>query len=406
MLTAEIISQGDEVLTGQTVDTNAAWLSERLTELGFVVRRHTTVGDRAVDIREAVTGVAERADFCVCTGGLGPTEDDLTSQAVAEAMEEPLVFDAEAMAQIEHMFARFGKPMPETNRKQALFPKGACRLDNRWGTAPGFALEMGRAWIVFLPGVPREMTRMFDHVVVPILEQRFALRPGRLVTLRTVGIGESSLQQRIGSWPRQDVALSYRTMPPENQVKLRFPSAFPEKEMRDVAESLASQIGEGVFAIEGLDGRGGNLPSTTLALLRERGETVAVSEWGCGGGLCSLLHEGKGAEDIFLRGQVWGGQQCPPTLAEDSETFSEAAARALAEGILRESGASYGLGLTVSADPNSQDQKFIPGATHVALATSDGTSHRKAQWAGDRTLIRKLAAAAAVDFLRRRLLSD
>ena len=122
--------------------------------------------------------------------------------------------------------------------------------------------------------------------------------------------------------------------------------------------------------------------------------------------MCSLLQEGKGAEDVFLGGQVWGGRQRPPTLAEDSEPVSEAAARALAEDVLRESGATYGLGLTVSADPGSQDQKLIPGSTHMALATSDETLHRKVQLAGDRSLIRKLAAAAAVDFLRRRLLSD
>ncbi len=272
---AEIISQGDEVLTGQTVDTNAAWLSERLTTLGFSVLRHSTVGDRLQDIKAVVEEVSARADLCLCTGGLGPTEDDLTAQAVAEAMGRSLVFDPQAMQQIEDRFARFGKPMPESNRKQAMLPVGASRLDNRWGTAPGFATKLGRAWMVFLPGVPREMKRMFDHVVLAEIERRFDLRAGRLVTLRTAGVGESALQQRIGTWSRQDVILCYRTMPPENQVKLRFPPGFATQEMETVVTGLAARIGEGVFAVEGLADRSGDLPSVTLGLLRERGETLA-----------------------------------------------------------------------------------------------------------------------------------
>ncbi len=404
MATAEIISQGDEVLTGQTVDTNAAWLSERLTELGFSVLRHSTVGDRLQEIRAVVEEVSERADLCVCTGGLGPTEDDLTSQAVAEAMQQPLVFDPEAMQQIEAMFARFGKPMPESNRKQALFPAGARRLDNRWGTAPGFAVSLGRAWMVFLPGVPREMQRMFERVVAVEIEQRFDLYAGRLVTLRTAGIGESALQQRIGPWGRQDVVLSYRTAAPENQIKLRFPPGFPEQEMRALVDGLAARIGAGVFAIDGLDGPAHDLPSVTLELVRERGETLAVAEWGCGGRLCSLLNQAVESQHVLRRGYVWGAQDRPISVASDAKPVSEVVARALAEGVLQDSRASYGLGLTVASQAGPQDSLLRPGTAHVAVATAIGTSHRPVQLAGGRDLIRTLAAAAAVDFLRRQIL--
>lgn len=401
---AEIISQGDEVLTGQTLDTNAAWLAERLTALGFTVLRHTTVGDRLDDIREAVLAASGRAELCLCTGGLGPTEDDLTAEAVADAAGRTLVFDAQAMGQIEAMFARFGKPMPESNRKQAWFPQGALRLDNRWGTAPGFGLQIGRTWLLCLPGVPTEMKPMFDGVVVPELHRRFVLRPGRLVTLRTAGIGESELQQRIGSWPRRDVTLGYRTMPPENQVKLRFPPAIPEQEARAVTESLAARIGQAVFAIEGLGDPSGDLPSVTLGQLGARAQTVAVAEWGCGGRLCALLHDGVGAGDVLRGGRVLGHGERAISLPRDADPVSEAAARALAEDALVASGATYGLALMVVADPGLQESQRRPGSAHVALAGCGGTQHRPFQVAGNRPLIRTLAAGAAVDFLRRQVL--
>jgi len=401
---AEIISQGDEVLTGQTLDTNAAWLAERLTALGFTVLRHTTVGDRRDDIREAVLAASQRAELCLCTGGLGPTEDDLTAEAVADAAGRTLIFDAEAMGQIEGMFARFGKPMPESNRKQAWFPQGALRLDNRWGTAPGFGLQVGPAWLLCLPGVPTEMRPMFEGVVVPVLHRRFSLRPGRLVTLRTAGIGESRLQQRIGPWRRREVTLGYRTMPPENQVKLRFPPDTADQEARAVAESLAARIGEAVFSIEGLGDPTGDLPSVTLGLLGARAQTVAVAEWGCGGRLCALLYDGVGAEDVLRGGRILGRGERATNLPSDAAPVSEAAARALAEDALVASGATYGLALTVVADPDLHGSQRGSGSAHVALAGCGGTQHRPFQVAGSRSLIRTLAAGAAVDFLRRQLL--
>ncbi len=405
MPSAEIISQGDEVVTGQTVDTNAAWLSERLTALGFSVLRHSTVGDRLNTIRDVVHEAARRADLCVCTGGLGPTEDDLTAQAVAAAAGRPLAFDPQAMAQIEARFRRFAKPMPESNRKQAMLPAGATLLENRWGTAPGFAIELERAWAVFLPGVPREMKRMFEEVVLAALEQRFHLRPGRLVTLRTAGIGESALQQRIGTWTRQDVVISYRSIPPENQIKLRFPPGFPEREMRVMADELAMRIGASVFAIDGLGGLPATLPAATLGLLKERGETLAAAEWGGGGRLCSLLQGAEGASRVLAHGHVCGYGDRPAGLATGVEMVSETAARALAEDVRRATGASFGLGLTVASEAGSEGVATSPGTTQMALATAQATLHRQIQLGGDQDLIRLLAAAAAVDLLRRHVLS-
>ena len=152
--TLEIFSQGEEIVTGQTVDTNAAWLSQKAVACGFTVTRHTAVGDKLGDLIVLLQDIAQRADCCICTGGLGPTSDDLTAEAVASAFNLPLEFDEFAFEQINRFFAHRNRTMPESNRKQAMLPQGAVRIDNEWGTAPGFSLDFGRCWFVFLPGVP------------------------------------------------------------------------------------------------------------------------------------------------------------------------------------------------------------------------------------------------------------
>ncbi|MGR9015000.1 MAG: competence/damage-inducible protein A, partial [Gammaproteobacteria bacterium] len=183
----EIFSQGEEVVTGQIVDTNAAWLSEQVVNMGFTVTRHTAVGDKLDDLVDLLKEISIRADCCICTGGLGPTSDDLTAEAVAQASGMPLEFDAVAFEQIRRFFTLRNRSMPESNRKQAMFPKGAERIDNVWGTAPGFSLQIGRCWFAFVPGVPTEMRHLFLESIRHRLASRFLLRPDKLFTIRTFG---------------------------------------------------------------------------------------------------------------------------------------------------------------------------------------------------------------------------
>ncbi|HFD11179.1 MAG TPA: competence/damage-inducible protein A, partial [Crenotrichaceae bacterium] len=183
---AEIISQGEEVITGQIVDTNAAWLSERLTRLGFQITRHITVGDRLDDLITTFVEVTKRADVCICTGGLGPTSDDLTSQAVATAFNRPLHEDKIALQKIQQYFTQRQKTMAVINRKQALMPEGARRLDNHWGTAPGFVLRENDCQLFCVPGVPYEMRQLFEHQIEPLLIVDYEQQASQLVTIRTV----------------------------------------------------------------------------------------------------------------------------------------------------------------------------------------------------------------------------
>lgn len=441
MPTAEILSQGDEVVTGQIADTNAAWLSERLTDLGFQVMRHTSVGDRQGDLVSVFREISTRCDLCVCTGGLGPTDDDLTAGAVAEAFDRPLALDPIALAQLEERFRQFGRPMAPVNRRQAHLPQDAERLDNDWGTAPGFAFVAGQALFACMPGVPREMREIFTHRVVPLLHRRFALRPGRLVTLRTVGVGESDLQQALrgtadtggttgttgspSEWAPAGVIVGFRTRMPENHLKLRFPPEL-ESSVSEHVRSVLERIGRWVYTIEGLpepvsgyDCEGGTPAAVVGRLLAARGETLAVAESCTGGRIAAECTAISGASAWFLEGVVTYANSAKVRLlgvSEDALTLhgavSEVVARAMARGVRTRSGASWGIAVTGIAGPSGGTPEKPVGTVHVAVdgevrsSTSSVQSvslHRALRLPGDRERIQIITVAAALELLRRHL---
>jgi nicotinamide-nucleotide amidase len=277
--TLEIFSQGEEVVTGQIIDTNAAWLSEQAVAMGFTVTRHTAVGDKLEDLIALLWEISARSDCCICTGGLGPTSDDLTAEAVAKAFGLPLEFDEIAFEQIKRFFTLRNRDMPESNYKQAMLPKGSERIDNAWGTAPGFSLQAGRCWFAFLPGVPMEMHHLFVESVQQALASRFLLRPGKLITLKTLGVGESAIQQRISAIevPEQ-VQLGFRASPDDVQTKLLFPHDYPETAMAALVEKFAAELGDHVFAIDGLGQVRGDLVCTVDQLMTAGQHALAVVE--------------------------------------------------------------------------------------------------------------------------------
>jgi competence/damage-inducible protein CinA-like protein len=278
-LIAEIFSQGEEVVSGQTLDSNAAWLAEQLTELGFKVKRHTAVGDNLDDLIALCQEIAVRADCCICSGGLGPTIDDLTAQAVSKAAGLNLQFDPRALEQIQHYFSCRQRPMPEGNRKQAFLPESALRIDNGFGTAPGFALRLLRCWFVFLPGVPTEMQGMFSTLVRDDLLRRFKLQADNLVTIRSIGLGESAIAQSLAQLVLPAaVQLGFRAKPDEVQTKLVFPAGFPQTEKQACVSEAAALIGDFVFAIDGLDGEQGDLIAVISRLMSAHALSLAVLE--------------------------------------------------------------------------------------------------------------------------------
>lgn len=275
----EIFSQGEEVITGQTVDTNAAWLSQKLVDMGFLVKRHTAVGDNLQDLKVLLKEISQRADCCICSGGLGPTVDDLTALAVAEAFERPLQLDSVALEQISRHFARRKRVMADANRKQAFFPQGAQRIDNEWGTAPGFAIQHQRCWFAFVPGVPSEMKAMFTEKLAVQLLQQFSLQPDLLVTLRSVGIGESDLQEKLDQIQLPDhVQLSFRAAPDEVQTKLLFAAATDLLQMEELVGRVVQAIGDFVFAVDNLHGEQGDLVNVIDQLMVTKKFSLSVQE--------------------------------------------------------------------------------------------------------------------------------
>jgi nicotinamide-nucleotide amidase len=407
---AEILSQGDEVVTGQIVDTNAAWLAEELTALGFMVTRHITVGDRLGDIRAVFEAACQRADLVLCTGGLGPTDDDLTAEAAALAFDAPLQLDEVALDDIKARYASFRRQMPEVNRKQALLPTGALRLDNPHGTAPGFAITTATCLLACMPGVPYEMRPMFRDKVLPLLTGRFEVQPGRLVTLRTTGVGESNLQERIGRFEHPEVALAYRTLLTENHIKLRAPGSVPEQELSRLVTDLHERIGSPVFSIEGLGGPGGDLPEVLGRLLAEGGHTLATAESCTGGLVAAACTSVPGSSDWFHEGCVaYANEAKQRRLGVSAELLathgavSEPVARAMAEGMRERAATTFALSTTGIAGPGGATPDKPVGTVHIALASADHTWHRLLHLAGSRHRIQAHAAHAALDLLRRHL---
>ena len=277
--TLEIFSQGEEIVTGQTVDTNAAWLAQEAIQCGFTVTRHTAVGDKLADLIFLLKEIAERADCCLCTGGLGPTSDDLTAEAVSTAFNRPLEFDPIAFEQIKDFFVRRNRVMPEVNRKQALLPQTAISIDNSWGTAPGFAIQHQRCWFIFLPGVPSEMKALFSESVKPDLLTRFTLRAPHLVSLKTLGLGESAIQELIKdiSIPTE-VQLGFRAGTDDVQTKLLFPFHYPKTALNCLVTEFSQCLGDYVFAIDGLDETTGDLAFEVDKLMTAKHYTLALIE--------------------------------------------------------------------------------------------------------------------------------
>lgn len=400
--TLEIFSQGEEVVTGQIVDTNAAWLSEQVVTMGFTVSRHTAVGDKLNDLIALLREISLRADCCICTGGLGPTSDDLTAEAVAQAFGLPLEFDAVAFEQIKRFFTLRNRIMPESNHKQAMLPKGAERIDNAWGTAPGFSLQAGRCWFAFVPGVPMEMRHLFLESIQPTLASRFLLRPGKLVAIRTLGIGESAIQQRINAIviPAQ-VQLGFRATVDDVQTKLLFPHDYPETGMTALVDKVAAQLGDHVFAIDGFGQAGGDLVFTVDQLMTAGKHTLAVVETASQGLLAAKC---VGADWLLETCYEQSLQRLAQKLAVIGNANDlPATAQAIASGMHKTGDADFVLVQLYAGDSQTFHDKDQAIILYNVLLTGDGLHQTTHSVAGPIKRKQNQAALLALDLLRRYL---
>lgn len=396
----DVISQGEELLSGSTVDTNAAWICQELAQVGLEPGRITVVGDALDAIRTALAEAAARVSVVVCTGGLGPTSDDLTSEAAADAFEQEVASNLEALAQIEERYRFRNRQMPPTNRKQAVLPVRATVLENRLGTAPGFRMEEAGTILYFLPGVPFEMKAMLADHVLPDLRARFALPPRRTVLIRCMGLPESVVAQKMDNFERPGVLVGYRANMPEVHVKLHL---APELDPAPLVVEVRERLGNAIFGVDS-----GPLAEVVGQHLRARGETVATAESCTAGHIAAALGAVPGASDYLLGGAIVYSnaekvRQCGVEPAEIAAfgAVSEAVARALAEGIRDRVGSTWALAATGIAGPGGGTPEKPVGTVHIALAGPFGTTHARIHLPFERPRVLTITVGAALDLLRR-----
>jgi nicotinamide-nucleotide amidase len=422
--TAHLLCIGDELLFGDTVNTNAAVLGRRCHALGLVVRHAATVRDRVEEIVAALHAAANDADVCLVCGGLGPTSDDLTTEAVATAAGVPLERDAAALERLEAKFRAIGRPMADTNRKQADFPRGAEILANPIGSAEGFALALPRTGegacdVFVMPGVPRELKQMMIEQVEPRLLGRADLRPVPRRIYRVLGMGESAVAQRIASVLEQARARSaglaamfvhYRASMPEVQIALEA-TADPDGaqataiELASLDEAMARALEPGLFGIGTAD-----LAPRLLAVLRRAGLRIGTAESCTAGGIAARLGAVAGASDCLDGGIVAYDNRIKRDLLGVSEddlrthgAVSEVVARAMAEGARKALGSDLCVAVTGIAGPTGGTPEKPVGTVDFAVADEGGTEYRRLLLRGDRGTVQRATELWALKLVWDRL---
>jgi nicotinamide-nucleotide amidase len=406
---AEMIFTGDELLRGDAVNTNQAYLGERLLDLGIFATRALCVTDDLAAIVTAVReSLARQPVVLILSGGLGPTEDDLTREATAEVLDRPLEHHEDLLERIRERFASRGFTMGESNRKQASLPRGAFPIPIS-GTAPGFTIEQGDTLVVALPGVPWELKEMWEETVEPMLRARAGAGGGHAVRrIRTFGIGESMAAEMLSEfeWRGSEIEIGTRAQLDGLSVILRGP-ATPEgaKKLDAVQDRICAILGDRVF---GVDSEG--LPEITGELLREAGLTVAVAESCTGGLVAKRFTDVPGSSDYFIGGVTAYSNKVktevlrvPAQLLVQHGAVSNEVAAAMAQGIGRLLGTDCALSTTGVAGPAGGTEEKPVGLVFVGSVVRGVTQVERLRLFGRRDQIRERAAMAAIDLLRRRL---
>jgi nicotinamide-nucleotide amidase len=426
----EILSTGEELITGQLVDSNAAWLAAGLLENGIHTLRTTSVGDDVDRLAAAMSEMAARSDLVLVTGGLGPTSDDLSAQAAARASGDTLTLNPEALSSMQAFFSRRGWTMPEANLKQAMLPSRAGVLENLTGTAPGFRVEIGGCLLVFMPGVPREMKAMFAGSVLPLLRERFKVGPGILLSRMTVfGLPESEVGSRLSGFQERfpDIRLGFRASFPLIEVKCMADNgqgtdadagnrvaeagahADAGTRMAGALDYIKDKLGSRLFSDQGL-----TMEQEVGRLLILRRETLAAAESCTGGLVSSLLTDVAGSSGYFLLSAVTYANDAktgvlglnPETLAARG-AVSEETALEMAVGVRRLAGADWGIATSGIAGPGGGSEEKPVGTVCIGIDGPGVSRARTFRFTfGDRSMNKKIFAVMALEVLRRNLVQD
>ncbi len=409
--TAEIIAIGSELLAPDRTDTNSLWLTDQLNRLGIEVKLKTVVGDDDARLEEAIKDATRRSKVVITTGGLGPTEDDITRKVTARALGRRLLLDEEVLAEIKQRFQSFGVSMPERNSRQAMVIEDAEVLPNPNGTAPGMFLDHNGTSIILLPGPPRELKPMFENHV----SHRLAARSGNQKVvrraMRVAGMGESAVDEKIAPVYSQYENPQTTILFNQSEIEIRLTArGRTDQEAEALLDRLSEQIeerlGNAVFSFAGE-----TMEEVVGLRLAVGGYTLGVAESCTGGLLAQRLTDVPGSSKYFIEGVVAYSNDAKmrtlgvePILLLEHGAVSGPVAEAMAEGIRRRAETDFGLAITGIAGPGGGTEEKPVGLVYIALAMESGTEHRKLNIPGDRNLVRWRASQAALDLLRRRLM--
>jgi nicotinamide-nucleotide amidase len=405
---AEIIAIGSELLTPYRLDTNSLFLTDGLNQVGIRVVHKAVVGDSLDDMRASFRQALDRADLVVACGGLGPTDDDRTREAVADLLGRNLELNEGVLRHIQELFRRFGRVMPEINRRQAMVPEGATVIPNPRGSAPGLWIETSGHIVILLPGVPAELRAMFEQEIRPRLTRLG--HDERLFTrdLRITGLPESEVEQRVSPlyalYP--DTETTILASPPGIQLHPRVWSSDPAKAnqiLDEMVKRMALALGERLYSTEGEE-----MEEVVARALTENRATIAVAESCTGGLLAERLTNIPGSSSYFLGGVVCYSNELksalvdvPAELIESKGAVSPEVALALADGVRKTTGATIGVGVTGIAGPGGGTPEKPVGLVHIGIADERGPRERRFQFPGDRERIRMHASQTALDSVRR-----
>ena len=409
---AEIITIGDELLIGQVVDTNSAWLGSTLGDDGIKVIQITSVQDHAAQIVQAVNDALSRADIVLMTGGLGPTKDDITKKTLAEMFGMKLVRNEQVYEMVGKQLALRGIAFTELNQGQALVPDGCTVLPNRNGTAPGMWFERDGKVLISMPGVPFEMKALVKDEVLPRLRKHFALDANVHRTIITFGLAESILADTIASWEEAlPPYLHLAYLPSALCIRLRL-SAYEidrqkaEQEIESQIEKLSKVIPHYIIGSED-----DSLESVTGTLLKTRGETLATAESCTGGNIAHRFTAMPGASEYFKGGVVaYSNEVKIALLGVDPESLnrygavSQSVAEQMAEGVRRATGATYGISTTGIAGPTGGTPETPVGTVWMAVATPNGVFSRRMVFGSVRSQNIERASSNCINLLRLQLL--
>lgn len=405
----QLLLTGNEIMSGDTVDSNSAMIALRLAEIGLGVYRKVTVGDDSALLQAELAAMAEHADVIIVNGGLGPTVDDLTAEILAAAAGVGLTEHPESLAHLQDWCARRNLPLNAANRKQAQLPAGARIIPNPIGSAVGFELTLGHCRVMCTPGVPGELRRMLDSIVDAL--GRSLARPAQrhILRLQTFGLGESTAQQIISDalpdWPAA-VELGFRAGAPQMEIKLTVTNAADLPLRAQCEEQLRQLFGDHII------GTGDSqLAERVLELLRERGETLTTAESCTGGLIASMLTRIPGSSAGFHAGFVtYANEIKSAVLGVQAETLeahgavSEEVVREMALGALQRSGADYAIAVSGIAGPEGGSADKPVGTVWLAWGSAGNLQTACLLWPVERGLFQTMVAATALDLVRRRLL--